>query len=477
MITQLCARNFKSWKNTKPLRIAPLTGFFGTNSSGKTSLIQLLLLLKQTAESPDRNRVLNAGDDRSIVDLGTFYDLVYDHKKGLSLDIQIDWRPKSQLIVPNPKEPGKALFEIDKVHFHTAISSSRDTPSVREFSYEFKKYQFGMKRQASSSKVAIGEAPTANEQNQSKGRYDLIHRGLNARRTPGRAWALPPPVKCYGFPDAATGYYQNMGFLPTLVLAFENMLSDVYYLGPLRDYPQRTYVWAGERPTDVGRRGELAVAALLAAHADDLKSGRGTGKSRRYAPIEQRVLEWMQSMGLVHTFSLRPIGKNRRDYEFRIKSSANSAEVLITDVGFGISQVLPVLALCYYVPEGSTIILEQPEIHLHPAVQAALADVLIDVVVERNVQVIVESHSEHLLRRLQRRIAEDELNLSSSDTALYFCHRDDEGLSHAQSLDIDMFGNIRNWPKGFFGDEMGDLAAMTEAIMNRQKKKVVLPHA
>ena len=90
---------------------------------------------------------------------------------------------------------------------------------------------------------------------------------------------------------------------------------------------------------------------------------------------------------------LEPIAENRKDYEFRVKKSLNSSEVLITDVGFGVSQLLPVLVLCYYVPENSTIILEQPEIHLHPKVQSDLADVLIDVVKNRNVQIILESHS------------------------------------------------------------------------------------
>jgi predicted ATPase len=138
---------------------------------------------------------------------------------------------------------------------------------------------------------------------------------------------------------------------------------------------------------------------------------------------------------------------------------------LITDVGFGVSQILPVLALCYYVPEGASILLEQPEIHLHPAVQSSLADVLIDAVNTRNVQIIVESHSEHLLRRLQRRIAEE--LIGADRVALYFCAMDD-AASKIDKLDVDLFGNITNWPPEFFGDEMGDLVALSEAAMRRQ---------
>ena len=73
-----------------------------------------------------------------------------------------------------------------------------------------------------------------------------------------------------------------------------------------------------------------------------------------------------------------------------------------------------VLAQCYYAPEGSILILEQPEAHLHPKAQSELADVLIDVVKNRNIQIILESHSEHLLLRLMRRIAEEE-DFSGSD--------------------------------------------------------------
>jgi predicted ATPase len=117
-------------------------------------------------------------------------------------------------------------------------------------------------------------------------------------------------------------------------------------------------------------------------------------------------------------------------------------------------------------PDGSTLLLEQPEIHLHPFAQAALADVLIDAIRIRNIQIVVESHSEHLLRRIQRRIAREVLQ--ARDTALYFC-RLANGTSTIEELEVDSYGNIRNWPKDFFGDEMGELADMTLAAMERQK--------
>jgi predicted ATPase len=211
-----------------------------------------------------------------------------------------------------------------------------------------------------------------------------------------------------------------------------------------------------------------AIDALLASKSlPTIKRGKG----RKRQTVEQRVAEWLQNLGLIHEFSLEPIAENRKDYEVRVRRHRHSPQVLITDVGFGVSQILPVLVLCYYAPEGSTIILEQPEIHLHPAVQAGLADVFIDVIQNRKIQIIVESHSEHLLRRLQRRIAEEYEDMTSEDAALYFCNIDDTGTSKLTELELDTYGNINNWPQGFFGDEMGDLVAMTEAAMRRQAAK------
>ena len=97
--------------------------------------------------------------------------------------------------------------------------------------------------------------------------------------------------------------------------------------------------------------------------------------------------------------------------------------------------------------------------------EAGLADVFIDAVKSRGIQVIVESHSEHLLRRLQRTIAEE--TVLPQDTALYFCEID-AGVSSLTALQVDMYGNIENWPDGFFGDEFEEIAAMQKAILRRR---------
>ncbi|MBI5178404.1 MAG: DUF3696 domain-containing protein [Nitrospinae bacterium] len=453
MLTSLEIKNFKSWKSTEKIRTAPITGFFGANSSGKTSLIQLLLLLKQTVESSDRLQPLNLGDEKSPVELGTFKDIVHKHSIQEALQWEIAWKPSQPIEPADPAKKETPLFSITELGFRAKVSQrvhqeKSGRVEVNSMSYFFNNHEFGM-----------------HPKKEKEGEYDLYNpNSFPFLRTQGRPWPLPPPSKCYGFPDQVRAYFQNAEFLSHLELEFEKLFRNIYYLGPLREYPQRQYSWGGMKPTDMGRRGEKVVDALLASREYGRKISLGKGKKQK--TVEEYVAFWLKELGLIHSFKVKPIADDSKLYRVLVKKTPDSAEVLITDVGFGVSQILPVLVLCFYVPEGSTVILEQPEIHLHPSVQAGLADVFIDAIEKRRIQIILESHSEHLLRRLQRRIAEQQLPNDSA--ALYFC-RMDNGESKLSHLDVDMFGTINNWPKDFFGDEFGEMAAITEARMKRQK--------
>ena len=198
------------------------------------------------------------------------------------------------------------------------------------------------------------------------------------------------------------------------------------------------------------------------------------GKGQPKRTVEEHVAHWLKELGLIYSFKVQPIAPGRKEYEVRIQRTAESASVFLTDVGFGVSQILPVLVLLFYVPEGSTVILEQPEIHLHPAVQAGLADVFIDAIKRRKLQIILESHSEHLLQRLQLRMAEKGLNpekeFDSTKARLYFTSIE-QGRSKLTPLALDEYGNINNWPDGFFGDTLGEAAAMMKAEMKRKMQQ------
>jgi predicted ATPase len=146
-------------------------------------------------------------------------------------------------------------------------------------------------------------------------------------------------------------------------------------------------------------------------------------------------------------------------------------DVTLSDVGFGVSQILPVLVECFYAAPNSTIVMEQPEIHLHPKAQFELADLFIEVVssreanADRGIQLIIESHSEHFLLRLQRRIAEGAID--PENVALYYCEPGSSGAT-LRGLKANLFGEISDWPDDFFGDEMSELRAQIAAAAKKR---------
>lgn len=442
MFKELLLKNFKGWESTGNVRLAPITLFFGSNSSGKTSLLQSLLLLKQSAESADRRRALHPGDDDSLVDLGTTEDLVFRHELNRDLEFQIRW-----------EVPGGLQIQADyfnEIQFGVRVGFlERGQAVVKRLRYYLDSAHVTMERKTDA------------------GGYSFAASGFSdVRRLEAASALLPPPVRYYGFPPEVRGIVDPSPWLSDLSLALEKQMERIHYVGPLREYPERLYRWAGEVPNNVGTRGTYAVHAILAARNEHRKIVRGRAPGQTEAPFEEVIAGWLAHFGVIDSFSLRQIAENRREYEVRVKRTPTSPEVFITDVGFGVSQVLPVLVQSFYAEQNSTIIFEQPEIHLHPRVQADLADVFIDAFRSCGVQFIIESHSEHLLRRLQRRVAEA-VDITNDDVAIYVCDVDG-GHSRIERLKIDEFGNISNWPKDFFGDEVGDLIKMTEAAMRRQ---------
>ena len=445
MITHIRLKNFKSWEDSEKVALAPLTGFFGTNSSGKSSLLQMLLLLKQTAERSEAKEVIFFGDNNSLVNLGNFREVIHGHKEEEQLELEFGCKLQEPFTIPLREQLGYyagSSLNVESFTFNATVSCSENRISVTKAGYRVKSENENQTVKDDSITSFIGPAlrgKSGNEDQDISGNFSR---------------------KIYGQP-----YSSNLSDDPIIQFSseFKRLFSHVYYLGPTRVEPQRVYGWAGSHPAHIRQWGDQTIDALLSARVRKLK----TLHEEEEIPIEERISYWLQEMELAHSFSLDWTSQGSREYEVRIQKTPSSPSVTLVDMGYGLAQFLPVLVLCYYAPEESTLILEQPGIHLHPKVQSQLADLLIEVITKRNLQILIESHSEHLLNRLQRRIAEEKISVDK--TALYFC-RNDEGVSEIDRLEMDEFGNITNWPENFFGDEMGDLFAMTEAQRERQKR-------
>lgn len=137
MLTRLRFRNFKAWQDSGEVRLAPLTVLFGANSAGKTSIPQLLLMLKQTSESPDRQRALQLGDVRTLVDLGTYDDAVHSHDTSEPFNVELEWTISKPFDVSDPLK-GRA-YSGSRIGFAVSIAADkRHQPYVQWLRYEVK---------------------------------------------------------------------------------------------------------------------------------------------------------------------------------------------------------------------------------------------------------------------------------------------------------------------------------------------------
>ena len=454
MLKELRIQNFKGWKDTGCIHMAPISIFFGANSSGKSSIGQFLMMLKQTAESQDRKAVFYPGGKNSAVQLGSFREMVYQRKLAHEIAFEYQWDTFQKLKFRDTVS--QTNYAADAVVFSAKVKGDNsDRLTIEQLNYHLK--------DKGKRVLSIGMRPSAKK----SGQYEVVSHDYSLVRNPGRVWYPSPPVRFYGFPDEVVNYYKNSEFVQDLNLAQEKLFKSICYLGPLRTKTERLYTWGGTAPENVGYFGENTIAALLASKK--IKISLGYKKVAK--PFHEIIAASLKSMGLIDNFRLRKIAEHRQEYEVNVQTKGSRDWVDLPDVGFGISQVLPVLVQCFYAPPGSIIVMEQPEIHLHPSAQSALADVMIDVInsrqngADRNIQLIIETHSEHFLRRLQRRIAEDVV--PKEKVSAYFANIA-KSPARLEPLKIDAFGNIQNWPPNFFGDEMADITEQAKAALKKR---------
>jgi len=229
---------------------------------------------------------------------------------------------------------------------------------------------------------------------------------------------------------------------------FSEAFSDVTYLGPFREQPQRRYRYSGGKPPNVGRGGGKAPQLL------------GDDRLRRQGKVLQAVGQWYGQ----HFGGWR-LDVTQEGDSFSIvlrNAEAPSVEINLADVGAGIAQVLPIVVQRHLEasPEqrrssGRIEIVEQPELHLHPAAHGPLADLYVEAVKQSGVRFILETHSENFVLRLRRRVAER--NLDPSNLVIYWIDDLNPSARIVRRINVDHTGEVDTWPQGVFYEDFEEL--------------------
>lgn len=452
MLTQLEVRNFKAWKRLE-MPLARVTGIFGPNNAGKGSVMQLLLLLKQTKNAADRNLVLDFGGPDKLLDLGSYADAVHGRDITREMSWKLEWTLPQRLCIDDPTSPiAGAELAGDRLQTRCLVRALNGKRPENDLHARFMSYSFGDNEFFIES---VGDS--TDRYRLAAARGDFAFEESPATRRP-----LRRPVKTHLYPDEAKSCGGSASFLSLFEAKYEKLLDRVFYLGPLRALPKRTYAWSGYVPEHVGHSGEQTVDAILAATRNSEAHPVSDTSGRSFMQMIER---WLDALGLAHGFRIEEVAPGAMLYRVKASKDAAGATVDLIDCGTGVSQLLSVLVLLHYVPEGSVVLLEQPELHLHPVAQSGLADVILSASTQRRVQVILESHSERLLRRLQRRVAEG--SARADDVRLYHVETR-EGAARLADLKINQWGEIHHWPQDFFGDEMEEIASTAKASLRRK---------
>lgn len=239
----------------------------------------------------------------------------------------------------------------------------------------------------------------------------------------------------------------------------EILFRELQYLGPLRESPQVLYN-PGPSRIDLGTRGEY-TAAVLHAHQNRKYSLPLPDGSVRNARLGEALNLWLAELGLADKANATDRG--RLGIGLTVSPVGTGKDVDLTSVGVGVSQVLPVLLLCLLARRGSVVLMEQPELHLHPAMQLRLADFLL-ACARSGRQILIETHSEHLINRLRLRVAEDESNSTGEMVQLLFAEQEN-GVTSYRTSQINPLGGLdEDWPRGFLdvgSEEAGQLLRQT----------------
>lgn len=505
-------RNFMAFADSDWIDLSSITLLFGRNSTGKSAVLRALRMLSQSLDhdNPDTHLILSSDDG---VDLGSYWDVVHGHDTthdivlAFKLDLRLDDETKpyspSQLL-GYLKSPGDRLQS-------TITGDDLLSPGDMLVTVEL---AYGLRDENSRSVHLKGITLRANW---------AAHEDSDDKVIFGAEW-IDADVGWYLISDFLVEHsYETAGahswwttfsefkieegFLPVLPALAGNVrdsseLSDIpqdskdyetvrfllyavkdvlcafasglVYLGPARCEPQRYYYVAGASTQSIRGRGLDIIHRYL------LKWG-----TPEWQGLQDEVNDYLQSLGMQCKLEVVPMtgrqGQQVTVFELCLREDGEQGVLAnLSDVGFGWSQLLPIVLASVLAPLEATIIIEQPELHLHPAAQAELAD-LFAATNDYVSKYLVETHSENFILRLRRRIAErtlalkcghePETHLDPDQLRVYLVARRD-GRSECHSITYDEWGRYQKLPdefREFFSADFDEILALDKARLSLQE--------
>ncbi|MGV0105299.1 DUF3696 domain-containing protein [Nostoc sp. DSM 114160] len=496
MLDSLSLKNFKGFQYLENLNTKPITVLCGTNSCGKTSILQSILLLKQTLESQNPNQTLLLNG--RLVHLGTFENIIFD--KNLDNKIELNFRFK---ISKDDQQYSSGSNRLKMRMFLGEFLSTRETQLASHninFKVVLKSYKNQSKSKKSLKTVIVDQIyfkletlmpdkqiiPGAFikleliDSDLYKIQWENITNRIMLRQDSEKKGEVHVKIKFTNLFSMRIINFDNTEEKVTripditfLLYTINNMLQSIFssytYIGPLREEPSRRYIYEDEI-LEIGIKGENAAYIYSNEQSQDVVNHffydirSNSFQQKPFLKLSVAVQEWLDLMNIK---GFKTATLNEIIYLELNSSSASKTRVNIADVGFGVSQIFPIILEGLRMPWRSTLLLEQPEIHLHPNLQMQMADYFISLALSGK-KVIVETHSDHIINRLVRRIVESETNQFKDLIAIYFISNTENGSIY-EEIKIDDERGVVNWPSGFFDQVANEQENIIRAGLRKRK--------
>lgn len=485
MISKVSMNNFRCFEGKHDIDIAPLTILCGKNSSGKTSVLKNILTIKQTVDSREwfpylklRGKFVDNGSfkdtltsslkaDEDFFTIGNEFDIYRFDKNSLKyLEPRQDYSTyKSLLDFFNDQESNIFKYRIsifltdkqqakrfnDDENFRAYIGDNH----INKFEYKIDAYIDENKISRTSNIVYDRDSCCLSWENLPSTKHSLeSNEGISAICS-----FEGLRITNINF-DKESEFILIKQLLVTLTQIIYSQYIGIHYIGPLRSKPERLGAIKGDF-SSVGESGEFTSEILAKMKDQKIANNFDFTESKTHEVLYKTVLNhWFDIL------KIPKLGMAGKDGSIVI----NIGDKNIKDVGFGVSQILPIVTECVYMYRNETLLIEQPEVHLHPQMELDLADFFINTAkMERNL--IIETHSDHIVNRVMHRMMEDD-NLQSL-IKIYFIDKDEHNKTTCFPVTVDKYKGPTTYFEGFFTQFEKEITEMFEIGLENMNKKEV----
>ncbi|AFZ56076.1 DUF3696 domain-containing protein [Anabaena cylindrica FACHB-243] len=404
-VKSISFENYKAFYEKQTMQLKPITILIGKNSSGKSSIAKLFTLLENSLKGDNDEPLLLKNNG---VELGADFDHLFPENNpgGITLNFQIIFENNIQLAVG-------LLKKVDGYGL-----------DIFQWKYKDQKQEFDLED------LEPFGGGYLNDINQKF--YECEFKGFIPNK----------------FVKEGTNENLSENFIIPKI--------DVDYIGPFRILPQRCFSLHGQiKFRDTGITGENAYLML------------GVSKLEKKDKLYEKVGQWYKEHFdgwelIVDNTSKKPL--------IQILLLKNDTEVNIMDVGQGMNQALPLVVRANVTNRpDSIIVLEQPELHLHPAAHGDLAELFAKSAKENNQTFIIETHSENIILRLRKLIVENDFGFTKDDLVIYWIEDAELKGKELREITVDEEGVLSDWPEGVFNENVKEIIFMRKALNKKRK--------